>query len=88
MAASGVQILDAQIVTRKDGIVVDTFQVTDPDYQGAPPRNAASRSGQRITEVLTWAPEQIESDDASWGQAQHGAVVSGASATDGGADRQ
>lgn len=34
MAAGGLQILDAQIVTRKDGVVVDTFQVADPDYQG------------------------------------------------------
>ena len=53
MAAGGLQILDAQIVTRKDGIVVDTFQVADPDYQGAPPAERRESIGQRITEVLT-----------------------------------
>jgi [protein-PII] uridylyltransferase len=53
MAAGGLQILDAQIVTRKDGIVVDTFQVADPDYHGAPPAERRDSIGLRITEVLT-----------------------------------
>ncbi len=53
MAAGGLQILDAQIVTRKDGVVVDTFQVADPDYQGAPPAERHESVSSTITEVLT-----------------------------------
>jgi [protein-PII] uridylyltransferase len=53
MAAGGLQILDAQIVTRKDGVVVDTFQVADPDYQGAPPADRRESICLTITEVLT-----------------------------------
>jgi [protein-PII] uridylyltransferase len=53
MAAGGLQILDAQIVTRKDGVVVDTFQVADPDYQGAPPEDRRESIGNTIMEVLT-----------------------------------
>lgn len=53
MAAGGLQILDAQIVTRKDGVVVDTFQVADPDYQGAPPADRCESIADTITEVLT-----------------------------------
>jgi [protein-PII] uridylyltransferase len=53
MAAGGLQILDAQILTRKDGIVVDTFQVTDPDYQGAPPVDRRRAIGDAIASVLT-----------------------------------
>ena len=53
MAAGGLQILDAQIVTRKDGVVVDTFQVADPDYQGAPPAERCESIGTTIAEVLT-----------------------------------
>ena len=52
MAGSGLQILDAQILTRADGIIVDTFQVTDPDYQGEPPAERRRTVSERIASVL------------------------------------
>lgn len=52
MAGSGLQILDAQILTRADGIIVDTFQVTDPDYHGEPPADRRRTVGDRIASVL------------------------------------
>lgn len=52
MAGSGLQILDAQILTRADGIVVDTFQVIDPDYQGEPPADRRQTVSDRIAAVL------------------------------------
>lgn len=59
MAANGLQILDAQILTRQDGVVVDTFQVTDPDYRGAPPADRLEAIGAMIRAVLRGA-EQVE----------------------------
>ncbi|MDF0644754.1 MAG: [protein-PII] uridylyltransferase [Nitrospira sp.] len=52
MAGSGLQILDAQILTRADGIVVDTFQVMDPDFHGKPTADRMQMVGERISAVL------------------------------------
>jgi [protein-PII] uridylyltransferase len=59
MAANALQILDAQILTRQDGVVVDTFQVADPDYHGAPPADRQESIGAMIRAVLE-GQEQIE----------------------------
>lgn len=52
MAAKGLQILDAQIHTRQDGVVVDTFQVLDPDYTGVPPQRRFDAIAGVIEQVL------------------------------------
>ncbi len=52
LAALGLAVLDAQIVTRKDGIVVDSFSVKDPDYEGPPPPRRIERVCQTIIQVL------------------------------------
>ena len=36
LAAKGLQVLDATITTWGNNVVVDTFQVQDPDYSGSP----------------------------------------------------
>ncbi|MGQ0812716.1 MAG: [protein-PII] uridylyltransferase [Nitrospiraceae bacterium] len=52
LAANGLQILDAQILTRRDGVIVDTFQVADPDYSGPPPKERLAIIGQAIGSTL------------------------------------
>ncbi|WP_454064446.1 [protein-PII] uridylyltransferase [Candidatus Nitrospira salsa] len=52
LAALGLEVLDAQIVTRKDGIVVDSFSVKDPDYDGRPPSRRLERVCQTAITVL------------------------------------
>jgi [protein-PII] uridylyltransferase len=52
MAAQGLEIFDAQIVTRNDGIVVNTFQASDPDFAGAPPVERLDDTAETIIGVL------------------------------------
>jgi [protein-PII] uridylyltransferase len=52
MTAQGLQILDAQIITRNDGVVVDTFKVSDPDYAGVPPDDRRASNAETIVRVL------------------------------------
>jgi [protein-PII] uridylyltransferase len=52
MAAKGLQILDAHIITRADGIVLDAFHVADPDYRGAPPADRPASIAETIERVL------------------------------------
>ncbi len=59
MTAQGLQILDAQIVTRDDGVVVDTFQVSDPDYAGVPPVERRASIAATIVRVLK-GEEEVE----------------------------
>ncbi|HZC81935.1 MAG TPA: [protein-PII] uridylyltransferase, partial [Nitrospiraceae bacterium] len=52
MASQGLQIQDAQITTRNDGVVVNTFQATDPDFSGAPPAERGAEIAETIIRVL------------------------------------
>jgi [protein-PII] uridylyltransferase len=51
-AGQGLQVLDAQIITRNDGIVVDTFLVSDPDYVGEPPQDRLRSVGDSMISIL------------------------------------
>lgn len=51
-AAQGLQVLDAQIITRKDGIVVDTFLVSDPDFVGEPHQDRLRSVGDGMISIL------------------------------------
>ena len=52
LAAKGLRVLDAQIVTMPDGIVVDTFLVKDPDFSGEPTPARLEKVGKAIVSVL------------------------------------
>ena len=52
LAAKGLQILDAQIATLADGIVIDSFRVADADYPGGPPPHRLADVREGIGAVL------------------------------------
>ena len=52
LAAKGLRVLDAQIVTRPDGIVVDTFLVKDQDFSGEPTPARLEKVEKAIVSVL------------------------------------
>lgn len=52
LAAKGLQILGANIVTWKNGTVVDTFQVQDTDFADAPIRGRLEEVSSTIRDVL------------------------------------
>jgi [protein-PII] uridylyltransferase len=52
MAAQGLEIFDAQIITRTDGVVVNTFQASDPDFAGVPPVERLADTAEMIVRVL------------------------------------
>jgi [protein-PII] uridylyltransferase len=52
LASAGFQIIDAQIVTRSDGVVLDTFRGMDLDFTGEPPSERMQEISDRIQAVL------------------------------------
>ena len=52
LAASGLQILNAQISTHQDGVVVDRFEAIDLDYEGEPPPARLSGVSATVRQVL------------------------------------
>ena len=52
MSSQGLQIVDAQITTREDGVVVNYFQASDPDFEGAPPAERGASIAEAIIRVL------------------------------------
>lgn len=52
LAARGLQIVGAQIATYGDGLVVDRFQVIDPDHPGSPTEERREEIAQAIRSIL------------------------------------
>jgi [protein-PII] uridylyltransferase len=52
LAALRFQIVEADIVTRTDGLVVDTFRGQDSDYKGEPPPSRRDEYASTIEQVL------------------------------------
>ena len=59
MSSQGLQIVDAQITTREDGVVVNYFQASDPDFEGAPPAERGASIAEAIIRVLK-GEEEVE----------------------------
>ena len=59
LAALGLHVLDAQIMTRNDGIIFDSFFVDDPDFDGPPTTLKRQKVGKAIIDVLS-GKESIE----------------------------
>lgn len=52
LAGSGFEVVSARIVTRADGVVVDTFRGHDRDFSGEPPEERRLEIARRIEDVL------------------------------------
>jgi [protein-PII] uridylyltransferase len=52
LAAERFQIVGARIVTRSDGVVIDTFRGMDVDFRGEPPAGRCAAVARRIEDVL------------------------------------
>ena len=52
LTSGGLTILSAEINTLADGIVLDRFYVSDPDYSAAPPEARLEEISQRLVESL------------------------------------
>lgn len=52
LTAKRLEILSAQIITGRDGTVLDTFQVIDGDYSGAVPAIRIAEIGEAVRDVL------------------------------------
>jgi [protein-PII] uridylyltransferase len=52
LSSKGLQILDATITTWSNNVVIDTFQVQDPDYSGPPSLARLQNVQDTVTQVL------------------------------------
>src|SRR2546428_13704411 len=74
LAARGLQILDAQILTLADGMVVDVFRVQDPDCPDGPPPSRIRDVSESIAAVLESrrSVEALLQEATRFGQTGHG----------------
>jgi len=74
LAAKGLQILDAQIATLADGVVIDSFRVADGDYPSGPPPHRLDDVRKDIVAVLEGrrAVESLAEDATRFGAGRRG----------------